>query len=525
MEKFSYPDCLKLASLEIVGTFSASNKHHDIRCMICGNIFNATPKSKMNNFKEHGIHGCPRCTMDKRFQQEKLQMQQKIKELGFVVTDFRSKLDDIIATNTNCSCGRSWKTKPTYLLSERSFCKPCNDENKAVRMKSFNDTRSEQSLKKIDDFAWYKKVVNNMSNTNYDRNIESFPLKRGFKNHLDHIIPISYCFRNKIPPEVCAAIDNLRVIPANQNLRKNINITTKIPNSMREFIPENINILEFKNTIKNLIPGIIIDADIGEYNYNAYDQTNKIVFHIFENSKMIQQIATRSSMNSSKKNLNDNGIKSFFFYEDEWIEKKNIILDKVKYAYNMNTNHIIHARKCELREVTAKDKKIFLDANHLLGSDRANISYGAYFNNELVALMSFSKPKIFMKGKPMIKQKYELSRFCIKGGYVVTGIASRLLNKFKQNIEFDELYSFADCRVSNGDMYAKLGFTLKSKVDLDYCYLIDGKRYHRWNYRKDMIKEKYPQIYDETKKEYQMMIELGYDRIWDCGKLKFTINN
>ena len=79
-------------------------------------------------------------------------------------------------------------------------------------------------------------------------------------------------------------------------------------------------------------------------------------------------------------------------------------------------------------------------------------------------------------------------------------------------------------RLSDGDMYHKLGFQLKNRVDLDYCYLIDGVRHHRWSFRKDMIKEKFPNIYDENKKEYQMMLELGYDRIWDCGKLKFVMH-
>lgn len=522
MKLSTYPDCLLDIGLKVLGEFTASHKHHNIECLLCGNVFLATPKSKMANFKQHGAKGCPKCTMDFRFAEEKRQMQEKIKSLGFIVSDFRSKLDEVEATNTNCKCGRSWKTKPIYLLSERSFCKPCNDELKSSRMKSFNETRTNQSLQKIGEFRWYKKVVMNMSNTNYINNQDKFNLKRNKQNHLDHIVPVSYCFKNKIPPEVCAGLDNLRVIPAIQNLKKNINITTKIPDSIKQYIPENLNILDFKNTLKTLVPSITLDQDIGDYNYVAYDENCKLVFHILENSKVTQQAATRSSMYQSKKNLLNHGIKSFFFFEDEWINKKDIILNKIKHSYKISSK-LVHARKCEIKQVDPKEKNNFLQLNHILGSDKCNFAYGAYYQNELVAIMTFSKPKIFMKGKQTLKDKYELSRFCIKGGYSVTGIANRLLKQFKKEVQFDEIFSFADYRLSDGDMYHKLGFQLKNRVDLDYCYLIDGVRHHRWSFRKDMIKEKFPNIYDENKKEYQMMLELGHDRIWDCGKLKFVM--
>lgn len=520
MPKLNYPECLLEAKLKIVGQFKTSNDHHDIECMICGSVFNATPKSKMTNFKKHNMVGCPRCTMDKRFESEKSDIQNKLKELGFVFEPFRSKLDDIEVYNSKCSCRRKWKTKATYLLTERSFCKPCNDDAKVLRMKSFNATRTNLALKNIDDFVTYKKVVYNMSNNNYNNNKDKFELKRSRENHLDHITSISFCFRYNIPPEICASLDNLRVIPARENLVKNINITSKIPLCISKLLPDNINIITFKQELNDIIGVCEVDATIGDFNYCIYDSKNSIVFNLFENSKSTQQVATRSSMYKSKNNLDNRNIKSFFFMEDEWVNKRNVILSKVKHIYEKSKT-IIHARKCTIQNVIPKEKKKFLDENHILGSDRANISYGAYFNDELVALMSFSLPKVFMKGKPSSKINYELSRFCIKGDYIVTGIAGRLLKKFKNENAYDQIYSFADKRLSDGDLYHRLGFSLSSRVDLDYSYLVDGVRSHRWNYRKDMIREKFPNIYDENKKEYQMMLELGYDRIWDCGKLKF----
>ena len=39
----------------------------------------------------------------------------------------------------------------------------------------------------------------------------------------------------------------------------------------------------------------------------------------------------------------------------------------------------------------------------------------------------------------------------------------------------------------------------------------------------DSLKKKFPQIYDNNKTEWEMMQELGYDRIWDCGKFKYEM--
>jgi hypothetical protein len=38
------------------------------------------------------------------------------------------------------------------------------------------------------------------------------------------------------------------------------------------------------------------------------------------------------------------------------------------------------------------------------------------------------------------------------------------------------------------------------------------------------IKQKYPEQFNENLTEYENMQLLGYDRIWDCGKVKWKYN-
>lgn len=50
--------------------------------------------------------------------------------------------------------------------------------------------------------------------------------KRKFREwDLDHIIPVKYGFKNKIPPEKIAALPNLRIIPHKENFRKGSKLT------------------------------------------------------------------------------------------------------------------------------------------------------------------------------------------------------------------------------------------------------------------------------------------------------------
>ena len=189
-----------------------------------------------------------------------------------------------------------------------------------------------------------------------------------------------------------------------------------------------------------------------------------------------------------------------------------------------NSNRV-YARKCTIRTVPTDDKSIFLNENHIQGNDKSSINYGLYHEAELMAMMTFSKPKIFMKGKRYEtgKIQYELSRFCVKGGHSVVGGASRLLKQFIKDVKYDEIYSFADKRLSDGKLYETIGFEKEKTIDLDYAYILDNQRKHRWDFRKDRIKEKYPDMYDPNKTEYEMMLELGIDRVWDAGKIRYRL--
>jgi hypothetical protein len=211
----------------------------------------------------------------------------------------------------------------------------------------------------------------------------------------------------------------------------------------------------------------------------------------------------------------ENNINLYTIWEDDWVIKKDIcksyILNKI------SKSNKIMGRKCVIREVSYNDSKAFLNNNHFQGDCKSSIRVGLYNNNELVSLMTFSKLRLPMGGKNK-HGVYELTRFCNKTFTTVVGGSSKLLNYFLVKYNPIEIETYSDNLISNGDMYSKLGFDYIHTSKPGYWYLIDGKREHRFNFRKSkLVKEGF----DKNKSEEEIMMERGYYRIYNAGNKKW----
>ena len=210
------------------------------------------------------------------------------------------------------------------------------------------------------------------------------------------------------------------------------------------------------------------------------------------------------------------GIRLFHIFEDEWIEKQNIIKSMLNNLLNKNITKI-YARKCEIKEVTYNDSVNFLNENHLQGNCVSKIRYGLYYNDELVSLMTFGKTR-FTKDK----DGYELLRFCNKLNTTVIGGASKLINHFIKSYTPKNIISYADRRWSNGNLYEKLGFKQYRVSPPSYYYVINNKRYNRILFQKNKLIEKYNCPINKT--EHEFCLEHKWFRIYDCGNLCFKLS-
>ena len=74
-----------------------------------------------------------------------------------------------------------------------------------------------------------------------------------------------------------------------------------------------------------------------------------------------------------------------------------------------------------------------------------------------------------------------------------------------------------------GNIYEKIGFEKEEEEEPDYCYLSLTKpdeRIHKFNMRKQTLSKKYDLPMEMT--ENEMVEELGYTKIWNCGLIKYS---
>jgi hypothetical protein len=220
----------------------------------------------------------------------------------------------------------------------------------------------------------------------------------------------------------------------------------------------------------------------------------------------------------NKTNLcNENKIELIHIFEDEWIYKKDIVKSILNNRIGFFSNKI-YARKCDIREISSNDSKMFLNNNHIQGNVNSKVRIGLFYENNLVSLMTFSSGRIIMGGK---KTEWELNRFCNLINFNVIGGASKLLKYFIKKYTPEKIISYSDIRIFNGGMYEKLGFVKISQSKPNYWYIINDIRKHRFNYRKSiLIKEGY----DKNLTEQEIMFNRKIYRIYDCGNIRWEYN-
>jgi hypothetical protein len=216
----------------------------------------------------------------------------------------------------------------------------------------------------------------------------------------------------------------------------------------------------------------------------------------------------------------ENGIRLIHVFEDDFDYK----LDIVKSIINniLGNSKKIYARKTILKKIESKEiVKEFLDKNHLQGFVNSNHNYGLYHNGELVSLMTFMKVRKVIS-KNQLDNQYELVRFCNKLGYSVVGGASKMFKNFIKDISPSSVISYCDISWANGDLYKNLGFNFEKLTKPNYHYIINGIRENRIKYQKHKLVKK---GFNDKLTENDIMNQMGYFRIYNCGNEKYVYYN
>ena len=218
------------------------------------------------------------------------------------------------------------------------------------------------------------------------------------------------------------------------------------------------------------------------------------------------------------------GIRLISIFDVDWQNKK----DKIKQFLKdllLSVKNKVFARKCVIQIITKEQASIFYGQYHLLGATSVqSVSYGLYYNNELLSCMSFQKGRYKENNKPV----WTLTRYVTKFGYSIIGGASKLLYQFEKDYNPSVLLSYSDNDYFSGSLYSKLGFSC--------CGDTKSPRYY-WFYKNEELKREqcqlkylsklYPDLYRESlsqsgNKEDYIMLRLGALKVYRSGHTKWV---
>lgn len=213
-----------------------------------------------------------------------------------------------------------------------------------------------------------------------------------------------------------------------------------------------------------------------------------------------------SKMNECK----EKGIQLITIFEDEFISNPEKIKNTILYKLGM-TRKKIYARQTKIIELQTEVAHLFLEKYHIQGKINSSLYIGLEDKDGSIrAVMSFGKNRFNNQNS------WEILRFCTDNSSI-PGALSKLLNYFLMKTNCKKISTYVDLRYGNSNGYKSIGFEeVRTTIGFNYVNSTTRQRYNRMNFQKHKLVQA---GYDPAKTEWEIMQELGYDRIWDCGQM------
>jgi group I intron endonuclease len=196
-------------------------------------------------------------------------------------------------------------------------------------------------------------------------------------------------------------------------------------------------------------------------------------------------------------------------WKHEWLNRRKQVLNFLKPKLGLSTT--IGARKCEFRPVDWTTARDFCEANHIQGAPQhSKLSLGAFYNNELVGLATFSSHH-------RNSNEIVLSRLCFKDDISVAGALSKF-SKIATKHFNTAIYTWVHKTLSDGQSYVKAGWEVVNVLAPDYFYVSsqDGSVVSKQSRQKRLVNT------PAGMTELEHATKDGFKRVYDCGKIKLV---
>ena len=293
------------------------------------------------------------------------------------------------------------------------------------------------------------------------------------------------------------------------------------------------NIPDFLN-IKNSKPNIEFKNILESFKINFVREFGvETKIFDFKIDNVLIEINPTYTHNSTWNHYNDEGIPKDYHYRKSQIAFNNNYNcvhifdwdDKNKIANSFIFKNPIYARKCNIKEIDKKCCDDFLNRYHFQNTCRGqNIKLGLYYNNELIQIMTFGKPR-YNKN-----YEWELLRLCTKFGYKVIGGAEKLFKYFIKNYNPKSIISYCDNSKFKGDVYNRLSMKFlrfnkptkhwyNEKLNIHITHNLLSQRGFD-----QLLGDKFG-VYGKGIRNEDLMLSHGFVVIYDCGQSTYVWRN
>lgn len=213
--------------------------------------------------------------------------------------------------------------------------------------------------------------------------------------------------------------------------------------------------------------------------------------------------------------MNELGYHLITIYETEWMNKTELVKEKIAEILQQRKVRNVYARKTQVKNVSEADARTFLERNHIQGFTKSSVRIGLHDKDDcLVALMCFTRTT---------ELKYNLVRFAsscrVPGGF------TKLLAYFIRTNSFSEIITFADlrwCKTSN--IYTKTGFVIAEEQKPAFMWVHRTGLYRREKFMKSKQRELF-ENFNPAITEEQNCFNNSIYKIFDCGKIKYKLES
>ena len=176
--------------------------------------------------------------------------------------------------------------------------------------------------------------------------------------------------------------------------------------------------------------------------------------------------------------LSETGKYPLIIPEDRWHRQREMM--KARLLAHLEIFTPVYARNCEIRRIDKPTAAEFLNRTHSYGDAACKYRYGLFLRRhtghlaslchserseesligQLIAVGTLSFARNWIKEDRTVRS-YEWVRYASLPGLRISGGMGKILKAFIEEVQPDDIMSYADLEWSEGTVYEHLGFTLE----------------------------------------------------------------